>query len=717
MGTIPHVLHTGARPIHVLEFVDAVRATCPPRFPATRGNQHRPVALAISGGVDSMALAYLCTRLRQFDPMFKISDNPVSGFRAMIIDHRLREGSDREAGAVAAALKTMGVSGDIYPLIWSKVLGDYNHPKDLPNFESLARKLRYRRLGAACGFRKMASLMLAHHEDDQYETILMRLMQGHGSRGLRGMRKASDIPECEGEFGAWQSGYVDDQNRPQPFYNNRLSKWQRKDLRYELRSKINRLMDEDESRDHDQIEYDDYDLEEFYLNKRAISFDPFNIAVEDGGVCVYRPLLEFSKDRLIATCLANNIPWWEDPTNQDATLTMRNAVRHLYKGYTLPVALQKPSVLALSKRCDEQAQAIEAEARRLLTKTIIHDFEPNVGTLTVQFPDYGLALPPRDMRSSLRSQARRLRQREVAGLLIQRILLLVSPELQPSPVSNLQNVISRLFPALSNSEDASSTEKPKAFNIAGIHLTPVESASRGSQPGSSGGGQLSWYLTRTPYSSTLPVPRFRTPYWSVESKRKKGRRYQRWKWSQWLRWTLWDGRFWMRMTHRLPYRVIVQPFVKEHAKALRELLSPDDRDRLAVVLKRYAPGKVRYTLPAIYLEEDLDLENVVPRPGYPNPSFQESDTKGVIGDQFAHPKVLDVSKLKLIALPTLDIQVPKLEDWLVYEVRYKRADRSTLESAGTYDRTSFVDPKRANGVFVRAPRSRAGRRISRRRNR
>ncbi|KAI0121435.1 adenine nucleotide alpha hydrolases-like protein [Hypoxylon sp. NC0597] len=687
MGTPHHVIHTGARPIGLFEFMDAIRATCKPRFPYARGINHRRVALAVSGGVDSMALAFLCSQIRKRDPDFKISDNAVSGFRGLVIDHGLRQGSEAEGLAVCKALDDMGIAAEVHKLSWSKVLGNYSHPKDLPNFESVARTLRYRKLGSACANRNIVSLLLAHHEDDQYETVLMRLLQGHGSRGLRGIKKAHDIPECNGLFGADGSGYVDDQLRPHPFYKMTPTRRERKHIRQRLRSDVSRLMAEAELNDS-ATELNDVELEDIYQLKQVTSFEPNALDVEDGGVMVYRPLLEFSKDRLIATCLENNVPWWEDSTNKDPTLTMRNALRHMYRGYSLPKALQKPSILALSTRCERRVQAQEAEANRLLSRTIIHDFEPVAGTATVQFPIFKLRPERRNFRSSLRRQARLLKKREIAAILLRKVLALVSPESQPPLLTTLENHVARFFPSLALPEEAATVHPPKAFSISGVFLVPIVSNSRstsalGKITNEQQKQQLSWYLSRAPYPSNLPVPRVRTPYWAVERNRKK-----KWKLSPRMPWALWDGRYWIHVEHRLPYRLIVQPFLPEHAKPFRELLSPDDQSRLTALLKRYAPGKVRFTLPAIYIEEYLDLNKVVPRPNYPNPLYLNGN-----GETSLHPKVLDNSKMKLIALPTLDVQVPRLDRSMWYEIRYRRVDRNTLRTAGTFHRGSFVAPR------------------------
>ncbi|KAK7747015.1 hypothetical protein SLS62_009272 [Diatrype stigma] len=694
MSVLPYVFHAAARPISVAEFADAVRATCPPRFPKARGIRPRHVGLAVSGGVDSMALAYLCAQLRREHPTIKISDNPVSTFRGIVVDHGLRAGSSEEARAVVAALQAMRIHSSVWTLNWgSEMLGGDGHPKDLPNLESAGRRLRYQRLGFVCSRDKMASLFLAHQEDDQYETVLMRLLQGHGSRGLRGMKKASDIPECEGIHGAYQSGYVDDQKQNYPFYSYSMRKRELKSLRQELRSSSSRQMPTEEllevmarelergstaaeSGDHD------YGLEELGPLNPVKSLGGKNVEVEDGGVTVYRPFLEFSKDRLIATCLENKVTWWEDQTNHDASLTLRNAVRHLYKGHDLPKALQRPAILDLSRRCDRRAKAQEAAAHRLLSRAVIHEFAPNAGTAVVQFPHIKPPASKRETRSPQRRKARLSQQREIAGILIQKILALVSPEPQTPPLANLQNVIPRLFPSLASFSEAALATPAKAFNIAGVHLIPIESPKnpRPGEPSASAAaprGQplTSWYLSRTPYPSNLPLPRFRSPFSPIQSDESGD--IQQSPWTKWLKWKLWDNRFWIRWTHRLPCRVFVQPFAKEHARPLRERLAPHDRARLAALLKRHAPGKVRYTLPAIYLERDLDLEDpyagLSPDPAAPYPSG-----------------VPDIADMKLLALPTLGVRIPELDRWLEYQVRYRRVDRGTLETVGSFRRGPFV---------------------------
>jgi len=55
------------------------------------------------------------------------------------------------------------------------------------NLEAVARDLRYAALASICHQQNAAHLAVAHHADDQAETVLMSLLRGAGLRGLSGM--------------------------------------------------------------------------------------------------------------------------------------------------------------------------------------------------------------------------------------------------------------------------------------------------------------------------------------------------------------------------------------------------------------------------------------------------------------------------------------------------------------------------------------------------
>lgn len=66
--------------------------------------QQKKMGLAISGGVDSMALAFLCSNLQ----LYELPNYRRLKFHGFIIDHGVREGSEREALSVAKILANRG---------------------------------------------------------------------------------------------------------------------------------------------------------------------------------------------------------------------------------------------------------------------------------------------------------------------------------------------------------------------------------------------------------------------------------------------------------------------------------------------------------------------------------------------------------------------------------------------------------------------------------
>ncbi|KAK0670044.1 hypothetical protein QBC41DRAFT_98793 [Cercophora samala] len=720
MGTLPPVVHSTARAITPREFLDALYATCNPRFPCERGRAHKPIALAISGGVDSMALAYLSTKIRPTDHWFKVADHPVSNPVAFIVNHDLRKGMVEEINQVLKALKDLKIFAAATRIDWGPVLGRGVDPNTMPNIETLARQQRYRKLGAVCKSYRAVSLLTAHHEDDQYETILMRLLSGHGYRGLRGMRPGTDIPECYDMHGVYQSGFIDDQRSKHPMWNltpnrkqrDRILRTLRDDFYFDLASfaeKAEPMMWRTDLKDAFSADRD-YDEWIARSNKPVPPLPTMD--VEDGGVMVYRPLLHFAKDRLIATCLENNVPWFEDHTNKDPTLTMRNAVRQMWKNHQLPEALQKPAILRLAERCRKRVAFEEAQADRLLQNASIPHYEPSTGTLVVQLPKFRL---PRVSRLSSKSpEGRRKRldhYRYIAALLLRKLISMVTPEREINQAAQLDHLVSMLFPSLA--QDGVAPPPPKPYVICSVHFLPL--MGRNNQP-------FRWLLTRAPYTSNLPRPC--TEFWAPNIKRRWGKPPHQWKWAEWSEFKLYDGRYWIRILSRMAANIYVMPFEPEHQKPFKEALDEQGRNDLAAMLKRYAPGKVRYTLPGLYAK--VDVTGVMQRDEYwPDREEldkwtvrQEAETKEETGntenttsdmaeqDSSASKRAMQATQAKLwednlrakskdstpqlLALPTLGIHIPGLEDWLRWEIRYKKLDPDMLL---TVKRRKFM-PKR-----------------------
>ena len=131
------------------------------------------VALAVSGGPDSLALMHLAAGWRG-----RRRDRPA--LFVLTVDHGLRPGSRDEALMVAHASEAEGLPHAL--LAWE------HGPVDT-GLQARARTARYDLMAAYCTRHDIPALVTAHHLDDQVETFLMRLKRGSGLDGL------SAIPE------------------------------------------------------------------------------------------------------------------------------------------------------------------------------------------------------------------------------------------------------------------------------------------------------------------------------------------------------------------------------------------------------------------------------------------------------------------------------------------------------------------------------------------
>ena len=130
----------------------------------------RPVlAIAVSGGRDSLALALLA------HDWAGALDGRIVG---LIVDHGLRRESADEAAKTRDLLVRHGIAAEV--LRWRGA-------KPASGLQEAAREARYRLLLAACRRRGILHLLVAHHADDQAETVVMRAARGSGPDGLAGM--------------------------------------------------------------------------------------------------------------------------------------------------------------------------------------------------------------------------------------------------------------------------------------------------------------------------------------------------------------------------------------------------------------------------------------------------------------------------------------------------------------------------------------------------
>ena len=125
---------------------------------------NKSVAVAVSGGADSMALSLLVAR---WGKAVYLS-----------FDHKLRAESSAEILQVQKWLTRRGLKH--YILSW-------DGEKPTSNIQQTAREARYLAMEKWCKEHAIEHLLIAHHEADQAETFLMRLARGSGVDGLSAM--------------------------------------------------------------------------------------------------------------------------------------------------------------------------------------------------------------------------------------------------------------------------------------------------------------------------------------------------------------------------------------------------------------------------------------------------------------------------------------------------------------------------------------------------
>ena len=122
--------------------------------------------VAVSGGVDSMALSFLAK-------CYSIENNIKVYF--FIVDHKLRKNSTIEANLVKKKLKSFK--------IFSKIL-TIKKEKTPKNIQSFARENRYKLIVEQSLNKKIDIILTAHHSDDLIENFFIRLLRGSGLKGL-----------------------------------------------------------------------------------------------------------------------------------------------------------------------------------------------------------------------------------------------------------------------------------------------------------------------------------------------------------------------------------------------------------------------------------------------------------------------------------------------------------------------------------------------------
>lgn len=394
--------------------------------------------------------------------------------------------------------------------------------------------------------------MLAHHLDDQAEGMVLRLMRNRLRTGLTGMKPVEWISECHGIHGVYHSSKTTEQigtSLPFPF--------------------------------------------------------------EGGGIQVLRPLLGFSKSRLIATCKEHGTAWAEDKTNQDVTLTNRNTIRHVIQHRKLPAALCRDSLVSLAMHMKKRLDSHQEIANNLFEKCPMK-LDIQTGSLVVRLPPVTSLLD-----RPILTHSDILLARTNAILLVSRLASLVSPTTGSTTLGQLTNSIDVFYPALRTCDPTRAMlrvwerpdsawanvwfrrwNKPSPFRLSD---DLVESHT------------MEWLMNRRPIMNNIPslydhqiiVPTLHTDPSSGE------------------KWHLFDDRYWMRVKNYGTAPLKIRNFEPNDVKTLAEDVQKipiADRPRVwpdhlvKLVLTLLEDKRLRRGFPGIFWtdEEGRDILAALP---------------------------------------------------------------------------------------------------------
>ncbi len=146
--------------------------------------QPQGLVIAFSGGLDSMVLLDVCHRYRQYwQSLFP------AGMRALHVHHGLSKHADSWLEFCQRACDERGISLEVHRV--GEQVGMWREAGT--GLEAAARDARYEVFASSLAADEV--LLMAHHLDDQAETVLLNLLRGSGARGLSGMPLSRELEQ------------------------------------------------------------------------------------------------------------------------------------------------------------------------------------------------------------------------------------------------------------------------------------------------------------------------------------------------------------------------------------------------------------------------------------------------------------------------------------------------------------------------------------------
>lgn len=141
------------------------------------------VAIAFSGGLDSTVLLHTAIKIH----------GPKSVY-AFHVHHGIMAEADSWQEHCAEVAKSLRCHFDTRQVVL----------QDDTNIEAQARTLRYAALYDMCQAYGIEHLLLAHHQDDQIETMLLQMMRGAGVAGMAGMPAQKQLQVGDKTISVWR---------------------------------------------------------------------------------------------------------------------------------------------------------------------------------------------------------------------------------------------------------------------------------------------------------------------------------------------------------------------------------------------------------------------------------------------------------------------------------------------------------------------------------
>ena len=136
------------------------------------------IGLAVSGGSDSVALAFLMTKGGK-------KKNAARRFVILHVDHGLRSASKEEYRFVRALAKRLGIP---FKGCHARVVQEKGE-----SLEMAARRVRLAFFAKQMRLCRLDAIATGHHMDDVAETFLMRIRRASGPEGLAGIKEKSTV--------------------------------------------------------------------------------------------------------------------------------------------------------------------------------------------------------------------------------------------------------------------------------------------------------------------------------------------------------------------------------------------------------------------------------------------------------------------------------------------------------------------------------------------